>query len=135
MLVWLRQLLICLLALAVPLHGVAAAVMGVRPAQAAMTKAIDAKQVDCPHHRAMARQAFDDGQDQSQEQISKQPNKQANGHTCGACSVCGSAGAILPSWPPLQMVDAAATHFSVTVLHIAAVASDGPDRPPRLTLR
>jgi hypothetical protein len=122
MLAWLRQLLICLLALAVPLHGVAAAVMGLGPAQAAMANAIDAKQVDCPHHRAVAKQALDDGQGQ----------KQKNGHTCGACSLCGSVGALLPSWPPLQMVDAAATHFSVTVPHIAAVASDGPDRPPRL---
>jgi hypothetical protein len=119
---WLRRLLICLLALAVPVHGVAAAVMGMGPMQAATAQASDTPPPDCPHHRAVAEQALDDGQGQTQK----------TGHSCGACSVCGSAGALLPSWPPLLVVEATASHVSVTVLHIAVVASDGPDRPPRL---
>jgi hypothetical protein len=122
---WLRQLLICLLVLAVPLHGVAAATMGMAPMQTAPAQARDTPQVDCPHHRAVAKPLLDDGQGQQQ-------NK---GHTCGACSVCGSMGALLPSWPPLLPLDAVATHFNVTVQQIAAVASDRPDRPPRLIVR
>jgi hypothetical protein len=122
--VWLRRLLICLLALAVPVHGVAAAVMGMGPMQTTTAQASDTPPPDCPHHRAVAQQALDDGQGQAQN----------TGHTCGACSVCGSAGALLPSWPPLLVVEATALPFSATVLPIAAVASDGPDRPPRLTV-
>jgi hypothetical protein len=133
---WLRTLLICLLALAVPLHGWAAVVMGVsatqRPAAMAVAppgdvdqtdKADKTDRTDCPHHRAVAAPTTDDVQT-----VTVSP---ADGHNCGACSVCGTAGAMLPTWPALMAAEHATPRYSCEVQGIATFASSGPDRPPR----
>lgn len=117
----LRSLLLVLLALAVPLHGYAAAAMaacGMRHAQEApaAVHATDAAMHEAPCHG--------DGQVQKQ----------------GACDACASCAAL--SVPAITAGTAGCSKVKTSFLRVPLAAQpaathvpDGPERPPRTTSR
>jgi hypothetical protein len=55
----------------------------------------------------------------------------AEGHTCSACAACCSVGAMLSPVPTVPMPDSAPIEFLMLVRAIGAFVADGLDRPPR----
>jgi hypothetical protein len=135
---WLRLLFVCVLALAIPVQGMAVATMvtcGLKTSKgnqavAVAVAAAPTMRADCPQHRL---------QPMTQTVLRTLPQAVADtspfdasaDHSCSACAACCAVGAIIPTWPVLAAPELAASTFCVDVATIDAFASDGPDRPPR----
>lgn len=134
----LRALLICLLALALPMQGAVAAAMvacgpnhhGAAAGNAAMREATTAQPPQ--DHVALSQPGGADG--------SATLRAAEEGHchfapagtdSCSACAACGSSAAIHQAPVPPCVVDAAAVDFAALVPNIAPFAAGGPERPPR----
>ena len=142
-----RTLLICLLVLAVPAQGVAAATMAFcgpnHHSGAAASHAERMAPAERVHPQAQAqgthrdhdkaRAAQDVGADVGS---SAAPAKSvhADKQKCSACASCCSVSAILNSVLAVPAPDLTPTVFSVVVPTVDAFAADGPDRPPRIVL-
>ncbi len=123
----LRTLMICMLALAIPIQGAAAASMmfcGMQlhsrvvladATQAAAQAA--ASEPDCHGHAS---------QNAQDAQEAKSPAQ-----TCSVCATCHTPGALPGTVPTLPVAEPASTVFSDIVAIIQPFATEGPDRPPR----
>lgn len=143
-----RSLLLCCLALALPLHGLAATRMAlchlgqpggpqaggqvavaapVPQAQPGHHHHFDASAADAAHHSIVS--AVDQSSGQDHSAVAGAAKSQA--HQCSACASCCAAAALLntatlatsaaPAAVPMVNANVAAFHF----------AASGPDRPPR----
>ena len=121
-----RTLLVWLLALALPMQGVAAATMAfcgqAHQAVAAADHSRHQLHADHDAHRAQLHTA---------EPGSDAPAAPSEAHTCSACASCCSVGAILTALPSVPLPDFAPTVFVATVTAVDAFVADGLDRPPR----
>lgn len=145
-----RTLLICLLVLAVPAQGVAAATMAFcgpnHHDAAAASQAHRTSPVGHPEHvqhaspaeSAHAHQdiaALADG-DEASSAVSGGSGKvvHADQQKCSACASCCSFGAILSTVLAVPVPAVTPTVFSTVVPTVDAFAADGPERPPRIVL-
>lgn len=137
-----RTLLIWLLALALPAQGAAAATMAfcgpghhesrtathANPGPAAGHSDHGRDTQDAPKHHAAAAQADEDGSATPAKFI--QPAKQK----CSACASCCSAAAILNTALDLPVPPPSRTLFIALAPTIGVFIADGPERPPRALL-
>jgi hypothetical protein len=130
-----RICLIWLLALAVPLQGVAAATMLVCGPHHQAGGAVHASPDVQPHHHgahsgddAHAHHAMP-GADVGASGLA-----QADGHTCSACATCCSALALVGTFGVPACPELASTLFDSVVPSVGRYCADGPDRPPRIHL-
>lgn len=133
-----RALLICLLALALPMQGaVAAAIVfcGPQHHDAACAAAAAPRAGSAPLALA-ALSAVADAHGQAEgldadETAASAKSAAAGLHKCSACAACCVPAAILqaPAKPPL--VEPAAANFATLVPTVERYAASGPDRPPR----
>ena len=63
-----------------------------------------------------------------------QPNAHEPGHTCSACASCCAAGFIPAAGSKMFAIDMAATLHPTALVDIGPFATDAPDRPPRAVL-
>lgn len=134
----LRALLICLLALALPMQGAVASAMVVcgpnhHGAAARAAAAHEATTAQPPQaHAALSQAGATDGsatlRAAEQDHCHFAP---AGTDSCSACAACGSSAAILQAPVPPCLVDAAAVNFAELVPSVAPFAAGGPERPPR----
>jgi len=146
---WLESLIVCLLALALPGQGVAAATVahcGQAHQRVHAAAADPDPQATVGHQHAAAHAHSSHAHDAAQANPadrgastgldSAQPAQDSvvGPHACSACASC-CAGVGLSS-APLQVPqpDSAATVFVTVVPAVDAFAADGPDRPPRIVL-
>lgn len=124
-----RLIVMCLIALALPIQGVAAATM-LHCAAATSHAAHGASAVahdEGGHHHAGAA-PHDDG-------VSAVSHHHTGGKSsCSACASCCSAAA-LPAMPiVLASQDAAEPFFAIPRLPVVVFLTGGPERPPRTIL-
>ena len=137
-----KTLLIWLLVLALPAQGIAAAAMtfcgsghhGIASAHVAMSAASehlhrgDSLPVHGSDRGASVAAATIDAASVTEKA------SQATQQKCSACASCCSLGAMLSTVPVIAAFDPAPTVFTTVVPIVDAVATDGPDRPPRIVL-
>ena len=137
-----KTLLIWLLVLALPAQGIAAAAMtfcgsghhGVASVHVAMSAASEHL------HRgdSLSVHRSDSGDFVAAATIeaasATEKASQAAQQKCSACASCCSLGAMLSTVPVIASFDPAPTVFTTVVPTVDAVATDGPDRPPRIAL-
>lgn len=131
--VWLKFVMACLLALALPAQGMANAVMlhcgssheRMHSAQSA-AQAVDHH----AHHGASA----DHADHASHEPVSPDKLTDLGQYKCSSCASCCAGIALLSAMPQLVAPELGATVFAVVAPGVAAFATDGPDRPPRRSL-
>jgi len=141
-----RLVLISILAMSIPVHGLAAAAMALcgqaqhgaqraEALQAEPTAQGDA-QHQHRHHEASVQSLTGDGlsADPGATASSAPDHKTASqdsGHECSACASC-CAGLALPSTAsPLAIPDQASEFSAARSIRVAMVVIDGPLRPPR----
>jgi hypothetical protein len=118
--VLLRTLLVCLLALALPLQGWAAATLA--PCGSGHHDAVG--------HAAQAGHVHAAGEHPTHPAASADAD---HGHSCSACAACCSVGALPGPLPALARAEPAPAVFALIVPGVAPYAADGPERPPRNT--
>lgn len=140
-----RALLIWLLVLAVPAQGAAAATMvfcgpnhhgGGAAAQMQAAAPANHEQYGgaaAPNHEHSQTAAVAD-EVSSATAASYAKVGDSSKHKCSACASCCSVGAILSSVLAVPAPVFTLTVFSAVVPSVDTVATDGPDRPPRIVL-
>lgn len=131
---WLKYVMACLLALALPAQGLANATMlhcgsshqRMHTAQAAAPQASDLHQ----HHGAAA------GHQHTAEQAKHEPVSpdkltDLGQYKCSSCASCCAGIALLSAMPQLEAPEVGATAFAAVAPGVAPFATSGPDRPPR----
>ncbi len=140
--VWLRLLVVCLVALALPVQGMAgvslthcgpshgrmAAVLETshHHGEGADTDGSHAHAAATPHRAdAVAQAGAPHGEPQpgSLDDLAK--------FKCSSCSACCASAALPSTMPQLPQLDLAPAVFADSLLTVARFATDGPDRPPR----
>jgi len=122
-----------LLALAIPAQGLAAATMAFcgpnhhRAVVAAQAHAVAG--VDCLHQHLAAAPSADEGGGDIGAEAAKADT--ASAHKCSACAACHAVGALLTTVGAMPAPAPTPTVFHAAVPRVAAVAADGPERPPR----
>lgn len=120
---WLRMFMVWMLALALPMQGMAAAAMrycgGAEPQPAAHHAAAEVS-VHAADHRQHHHPAGP-GADHAH----------AAGHACSACAACCVALALPPAMPVPVAVDPAPTAVTALVAPSPSFLTAGPERPPR----
>lgn len=138
-----RVLFICLLVLAVPVQGAAAATMafcGSNHHGGGLAGAEVGARMDAHAHHDMtqaghAPEAHDMGNAASSDEASSLVKAgQSAQQKCSACATCCAVGAILPALPGLPFTESAVAVFTTVTPSVEAFTSDGPDRPPRSVL-
>ena len=143
-----RTLLIWLIVLAVPAQGAAAATMAYcgpnhHGGGGAAVQALETESAEHSNHRSgthnahahhdMAAQA-DEGNSAAADSAASPQGGHAVEQKCSACASCCSISVILSSPIAVPVPAVTPTVFSAVVLSVAAFATDGPDRPPRIAL-
>lgn len=145
----LRSLWICLLILALPVQGMAAATMVFcSPAghPAAVVQAAGHEQVpgsagpphemhhqhQC-HHQAQHAQPIAENSTPVSADVGLHDTHEA-GHTCSACASCCAAAVILVNGAKLVAIDLAASPPGAALVGVGPFATDAPERPPRALL-
>ncbi len=134
--VWLKFVMACLLALALPAQGLANATMlhcgtshqRMHTAQAVAPQAADHAAGHHAHHSAAADRAEPAHQD---DLVSPDKLTDLGQYKCSSCASCCASMALLSVMPQLVAPELGATAFAAVAPGIAAFATDGPDRPPR----
>lgn len=139
-----RALLIWLLVLAVPAQGAAAATMAFcgpnHHGDAAVTYLHSTTAASIGHHdspaashheKIKATAQEDEDSHASSSSVAAAKIDPASKHKCSACASCCSIGAILNSVLAVPSPFFTPTVFSDLVPSVEALASEGPDRPPR----
>lgn len=142
---WLRLMAVWIIAVALPVQGIAGVTLAhCGPGHERMAAAFeDARHAHAghdaatPHHHAAA---VDHDLDQT-DQGASAPTKAKPGaltelgkYKCSSCAAC-CAGTALPSAVPrVPQASAGATVFAEEMVAVDAFASDGPERPPRVPL-
>lgn len=148
MTVWLKIVVVGLLALALPAQGLAA-VSQLHCGQSPQTGHLVQSQFELPdsaahaHHTAGAATHHHDagldepapaaGSDTDTDTDTEQPPSAAK-VGCSVCAACCTAALLAGDGPRVWAPEAAPASFATLVRSIEAVASDGPDRPPRIAL-
>lgn len=139
---WLRVVLVWLIALALPVQGIASATMAhcgqsherMHAASAEARHHQGDGDATAHHHDA----AMADGADHaaSVQHDAGNPAKftELGQYKCSSCASCCSAIALPAFMPSVPELGATPTLFAPDVVDIAAIASAGPDRPPRPVL-
>ncbi len=133
--VWLKFVMACLLALALPAQGLANAAMlhcgtshqRMHTAQAVAPQAAD----QAAHHPAQHGAAADRTERSDHHLVSPDKLTDLGQYKCSSCASCCAGIALLSAMPQLVVPKPGATVFAVVAPGIAAFATDGPDRPPR----
>ncbi len=108
----LRTLMICMLALALPVQGaVAASMMLCAMQHHSRMAAVDAAQADPGCHESISSASQD--------------------HKCSVCAACHAIAALPCVVPNLPVAEPASAVFADIVAIIHPFATEGPDRPPR----
>ena len=144
---WLRFVIVWLVALALPVQGIAGATMAhCGPTHARMhTAQADAgphaaaghhhglHDAAAPHHLgAAAADPVDHGAASHHAAAQTDKFTELGQYNCSACASCCSVCALLSTFAPLLAPEFAPTVFVAVVPRVATFATDGPDRPPRL---
>lgn len=148
--VWLRFVMACLLALALPAQGLANATMlHCGTSHQRMHTAQTAAPQDAAHHGhhdAAASQhshsvghadhanhdpLSNDTTDTPMSSVSPDKLTDLGQYKCSACASCCSGLALLGSMPRVSVPELGATVFLTVTPTVGAFATDGPDRPPR----
>ena len=110
---WLRRLLLCTLALALPLQGLAATTMALCAGSVPMSTAqAVAPDETPPCHEAAASSAPAD-------------------HACSLCTVCALVGALPEAPPTVPAVRGSLPPAAAPAAKVAPFVGDRLDRPPR----
>jgi hypothetical protein len=126
---WLRLLCVWLLAMALPLHGIAAATMPFHPsvlAGPAATAMDHSRHATAGHATAAAGDCA--GNPASHDPAAHSKTK------CSACTVCGTASALPPGTPTVPGVKPAIEPATVVAARYADPGVAGLERPPRACL-
>lgn len=144
-----RILLIWLMALAIPVQGIAASAM----LHCGPNHSTQAGQVqsDVAVHHAQHGHAGQTGAHEDKDNTAAGPSTAASGYDadsgsrstdvtklvkfkCSACASCCSAVAILHSVPAISVVEIVSDRDSSPVADLPGFVTDGPERPPRIAL-
>jgi hypothetical protein len=142
--VTLRLLLIWLMAVALPVQGLAAAALvHCGPSHERMQTSAAPGEHAHGKHGGTAGQGHEPDHCQGHAQVPSQGQSQAQSHpaeatdlaqyTCGACTSCCTGLALLSALPQLPASAPGVPDFVVQLPDFAEVAQTGPDRPPRLS--
>ncbi len=138
--VWLRVLIVWFIAFALPVQGMAAVTMAhcgpsherTQKAQAETGHPHSAHAAGLPHPHGEAASAASAGLDGASAKINAQADPiELAKYKCSSCAAC-CAGSALPSvMPRIPVIPSSPAVFTETVVSVDALASGGPDRPPR----
>jgi hypothetical protein len=120
----LRRLLLCLLVLALPAQGLAAATMALC-GMAPVPPKLSQHGSHAPAHPAGPVSAVPDCHEHD---VQAAPAE----HACSACSVCGLVGALLDTVPELPVLSLGDVVGAAPLVPLTAFVGNGLDRPPRL---
>ena len=136
----LRIVWICLLVLALPVQGMAAATMAFCSQAGHHAPTVSAHNTHGMHHGA-------DADTNSKMPVTAtpvtatpvtadmaQPNAHEAGHTCSACASCCAAAFIPAAGSKMVAINMAATLPTAALVGIGPFATDAPERPPRVVL-
>jgi hypothetical protein len=132
-----RRLLLCLMMLALPLQGFAAASMlfcGMPPAKQATAETTmhaahhDAKGVNAPNHD---HSIHGDGSQLDKPSAGADESSSDRSHKCSVCAACCNVIALTESPATVQVQSLPKADLAEPFVLIHAVASRLPDRPPR----
>ena len=130
---WLRYVMACLLALALPAQGLANAVMlhcgsshERMHAQSPASQATD-------HHEHHAEHG-DHAEHAGHDPVAPDKLTDLGQYKCSSCASCCAGIALLSDLPQLVAPEFGATVFAAVAPGVAPFATDGPDRPPRSLL-
>ena len=127
---WLRFVMACLVALALPAQGLANATMlHCGSSHERMHTAQTAPQA--ADHHAHHGDAADHAAHASHEPVSPDKLTDLGQYKCSSCASCCAGMALFSTMPQLVVPELGATVFAALTPGIAAFATDGPDRPPR----
>lgn len=148
--VWLRFVMACLLALALPAQGLANATMlhcgsshqRMHNAQAAPVAEHQGHQAADSHHPHGVDHAVDHITDHITDHTAPADHGAASldapdkvtdlgQYKCSACASCCAGLALLSSMPRVSAPERGTTVFLTVMPTVGAFATDGPDRPPR----
>jgi len=143
--VWLRLLIVLIIALALPVQGVASATLahcGQRHDRMQVAPWVSQHHHSpheagaALHHETNMMDTADPADHATSTHAAAQLDRLADvaKHKCSSCASC-CAGSVLPSvmpWIPEPV--SAPTTFADEMVMVDAFASDGPDRPPRTQL-
>ena len=145
---WLEFVIVWLVALALPVQGIARTTMAhCGPSHARMHTVQPnsdrhalaahhhgAHAAGSPHHHAAT--AGTTGHATAPDHAAALPDKLTDlgKYNCSACASCCSVCALSSSFPPIPAPEVAPTVFVTVVPSVAAFTTDGPDRPPRIGL-
>ncbi|MDB5858892.1 MAG: hypothetical protein JWQ76_2581 [Ramlibacter sp.] len=119
-----RILLACLLLLAIPLQGIAAASM--LYCGAATSHSHD--EVQAPSHHDHSADVHAAAQADDAAAAAGLPDQD---HKCGACATCCHGAAIAATFTLLSPSPAPQAHAAEPVVHLHSRSSPVPDKPPR----
>ena len=130
---WLRYVMACLLALALPAQGLAnAAMLHCGSSHERMHTQSPAFQA-ADHHEHHAEHG-DHAEHAGHDPVAPDKLTDLGQYKCSSCASCCAGIALLSAMPQLVVPELGATVFAVLTPGIAAFATDGPDRPPRRSL-
>jgi hypothetical protein len=147
--VWLRFVIVCLVALTLPIQAMASATMvrcgpghqGTHAATSDQARHSPAShehqtnRAEPPHsHEVTAADAAPDAASPGLYTAQTETFTKLTNDKCSACASCCSACAIVSAFPRVPVPDVAPTVFVATAPAVEAPAADGPDRPPRVLL-
>jgi len=135
MLSLLRTVWICLLVLALPAQGMAAATMAFCGQAGHHAPSGTAHNMHGMHHGVDA--DTDSKTPATALPVTAdmaQPNAHESGHTGSACASCCAAAFITAAGSKMVAIDMAATLQTTALVDIGPFATDAPERPPRAVL-
>jgi hypothetical protein len=128
---WLRLVLVWLIAVALPVQGMAGAAM----AHCGQShERMHAAQAGGHHHDAEGDAAAPHHHEVTTDAATPDQITDLGQYKCSSCASCCSAIALLASMPDVPTPALAPTVFATAVVGVDAFTSDGPDRPPRCDL-
>ena len=132
-----RTLLICLMALTLPLQGIAST-LSLTCAMAAQNahNTHSAHHADADHADHADHLVADSGGEHAPHHDQAGPDESATHTPCGTGSHCSLCAALPPQWghAALPALDAPAMHLSLRAVPPTSVAPEGLERPPRRIL-
>ena len=142
---WLRLLSVWLIAFALPVQGMAGVTMAhCAPSHERMQTAARAMAHQHAHHGAGPAHHHDcdsargadvpDDAEAAQGPGKSDKMSDPTQHKCSSCASCCAGPALPSAMLRIPQVAAAPAVFAEGVISVEAIASDGPDRPPRRPL-
>ena len=127
-----RLFLACLLLLAIPLQGLAAAGMLYCGGAAAHAHGHPTQAAGAEHdHRGHPHSGHDHAVAEPQQEAGPAATLPGAGHKCGACAACCHAVAIAAAFQPMAAASAPQAPVAEPVLHLYSRSAPVPDKPPR----